>query len=662
MTKFVPRSAAALAGSANTRSILNRALSMALPAALLLAAGATAQTTSTRGIAESANNRMAHGERTTQGLNVNPLHNLSASSPAEAQYRVLDSLLNAFSYFSNGQEPLQYDAASNTLVTIMRGAPGKSDQLFVRMSTDMGQTWSEPHGPLNASVSGLARYPSIKIINKNNSANRADLLYYFTYPVTTGESFGSYFQGFLDGSFTPLSAPEGNSGVTVDGELQPWSSDSRSVVSADGNVVISAGSMENNHLGIRRYDLNSGLLTAYIPPQWNATNFVDPEDANSRTAVIVGMDRDAAGTMYAGIYSRFPDLETDGRRAQPYPAVATSSDNGTTWSNWDILPPSLLMQYAESQGANPDSTIIGYSGHDFVVTGNGNFSFVANLFEVNDDLGEGEAVTQLVEVYKNNGQWGIRKVADASGLVLAYLPVDGDESSNQLGNEPQISRTADGSGLIVKWVDFVNYNYEEDINGDGVDGDTLTTTDVFVAGRKLDGTSWSGMKNVTETPIADRVTWIPNIIVNNYANIPLLTVQAAVTDEQVTLADQLVLSQRELAATTQYINLTNFDASSVASVSQGGSVTASSGMTLNPAYPNPATAEAAIGFSLKNAGQATLDVWNVMGERVANLFSGNAEAGEHTAKIQVAALPAGTYYYTLKSGGETLTRMFTVVR
>ncbi len=147
-----------------------------------------------------------------------------------------------------------------------------------------------------------------------------------------------------------------------------------------------------------------------------------------------------------------------------------------------------------------------------------------------------------------------------------------------------------------------------------------------------------------------------------FASLPLLVTLLAVAPPALAQAKDGQAKKLEADAMDNDYLATNFDAGSLASVSQGGAVTARSGMTLNPAYPNPATAEASISFSLKNSGETTLDVWNVMGERVANLLSGNAEAGDHTAKLQVATLPAGTYYYTLKSGGETLTRMFTVVR
>ncbi len=665
MTTFVPRSAEAPASTANTRSFLQRALTAALPAALLLAVGANAQTFSPRITAESAissrNNSAAHA---TSGVErqANPLYTTPAYSVAEVQYHLLDSLLNAFSYYSGSQEPLQWDAASNTLVTIKRGPTGESDLLYIRVSTDLGATWSQPHGPLNVATDGLARYPSIKIINKNNSSNRADLLYYFTYPVTIGDGFGTFYQGFLDNNFQPLAPPDASTGVLIDGELNTWSSDARSVVSPDGNFVLTMGGMSNNHIGLRKFDLNSGNLTSEVPPQWNAEHYSDPGSPDSRTAVPVGFDRDANGTFYAAIYSRFPDQEIT-HRMQPYPAVSQSTDGGTTWTSWDILPVSVLEQYAISQGANPDSTLLPYNqAQDFVVTGNGNFSFVTNLFEVNADVDE--TVQQLVEVYKNDGQWGMRKIADISGRVFTHDPTEpGDERRNQLANEAQISRTGDGTGILVKWVDLVSYVFDDDINDDGQTPDTLTTSDVFVALRKLGGSDWSASANVTETPLLDRITWIPNQIPNDYKNIPLLTVQAAFLEEDETIQDQLVTGQLNVADRTQYVFTTNFDADALAGVSQGSVVT-SSGMALHPAYPNPAYPQGTItiGFDLKNRGQAALDVWNVLGERVANLANTTMEAGAHNARFNVADLPAGTYYYTLTSGGETLTRMFTVVK
>jgi hypothetical protein len=51
-----------------------------------------------------------------------------------------------------------------------------------------------------------------------------------------------------------------------------------------------------------------------------------------------------------------------------------------------------------------------------------------------------------------------------------------------------------------------------------------------------------------------------------------------------------------------------------------------------------------------------------MGQKVMTLDNGFKPAGPHTVTFNTVELPAGTYYYTLKHNGGSITRMMTIVR
>ena len=92
---------------------------------------------------------------------------------------IIDSLANAFSYYSSATQPFVYCKDMNTLVTIKRGyvdlanvpnytGINTKDNLFIRRSTDWGDTWQAPElifdakaDPPSANKWGAARYPSI---------------------------------------------------------------------------------------------------------------------------------------------------------------------------------------------------------------------------------------------------------------------------------------------------------------------------------------------------------------------------------------------------------------------------------------------------------------------------------------------------------------------
>ncbi len=652
-SRYTPRSASKRAGL-----LLRTCAAVALVAGSTLATGQlNAQTT----VAPSA----ASGVRTGTTLApvpgpVRPIHQMDAAGAAPVQYMIIDSLFNAFSYYTSEAEPYQYDAASNTLVTIKRGYTGSSDDIFVRRSTDLGMTWEAAKGPLHDNSQGKGRYPSISILNKAKSSDRSTLLYHFTFPVTINDEFGTTFQSFLDGNLQLLGPAVDQAGVNAESGLVTWGTDAHTVFTADGNVAVTAGNLSGNNLGVRRFNPTTGDLAGILPPQLESANFSDPGSPTARTSLVIGLARNGDdATMYMGILSRFPQNETD-RRLQPYPAITSSTDGGLTWSALDILPINTIRDYAQQNGANPDSTIFVYNqSQDFVVTGPNEMSFIIPMIEANADVDA--PMAQIVEVQRSGSTWSIHKIADYSGRFFTFdLVGDATTRENQMANEAHVSRTADGNFLLAKWVDIVSYIFQEDVNDDGSSPDTVNTTDVFVSVKKKGTNTWSTTKNITETPLLDRITWIAPVIPNDLKNIPMLTVQSKMIDPPLTLVDSIFTRQVNIEG-DQYVTIVHFDADALAGV-QNETATATSGMTLESSYPNPIAGNGVIRFSVPNAGVASLELWSVRGERVLALVNGRIEAGAHTATVDASHLAPGVYYYTLKMNGESLTRALTVVR
>ena len=82
-------------------------------------------------------------------------------------------------------------------------------------------------------------------------------------------------------------------------------------------------------------------------------------------------------------------------------------------------------------------------------------------------------------------------------------------------------------------------------------------------------------------------------------------------------------------------------------------------------YPNPFNPATQISFRLKNAGEATLNVYNSLGEKVATLIDGYLTAGEHSLTFDSSkynGLASGVYYYSLKSGGLTETKSMILLK
>ncbi len=79
-------------------------------------------------------------------------------------------------------------------------------------------------------------------------------------------------------------------------------------------------------------------------------------------------------------------------------------------------------------------------------------------------------------------------------------------------------------------------------------------------------------------------------------------------------------------------------------------------------YPNPFNASTNISFSLPEAGEVSLEVYNLMGQRVATLVNGNKVAGQHTVTWDAASFSSGVYFYKLSAGDNVITKRMTLLK
>ena len=77
---------------------------------------------------------------------------------------------------------------------------------------------------------------------------------------------------------------------------------------------------------------------------------------------------------------------------------------------------------------------------------------------------------------------------------------------------------------------------------------------------------------------------------------------------------------------------------------------------------NPLSGVATVRFETGGAGPARLEVFDVLGRRVATLLDGPVAAGPQRATFDARGLPSGTYLVRLAGGGASVTRAVTVVR
>jgi PKD repeat protein len=67
-------------------------------------------------------------------------------------------------------------------------------------------------------------------------------------------------------------------------------------------------------------------------------------------------------------------------------------------------------------------------------------------------------------------------------------------------------------------------------------------------------------------------------------------------------------------------------------------------------YPNPVSAHATIRYNLPEDNHVTLEIFNSTGQEIIKPVDGFQASGEHSVQLNVEGMPAGIYYYTLRSG------------
>lgn len=398
-----------------------------------------------------------------------------------------------------------------------------------------------------------------------------------------------------------------------------------------------------SHLGYRRTS-DFDKWNEVIPPQWQADKFKTPVSSEDsvRASLIAGFKFAKDNNLYMAGYANFANHPLN----RFYFGVSKSVDLGKTWSDFDIAPPELFDSYLNEYGLSVG--VVTWSLPQFVPLGNDDYSFLVNI---NEDTTQTfrlyeEALHQLVEVYKQNGIWGVRKVADLTGYVLAYVA---PSTRNQLGEESQLVLSEDGNCLLAKWVDFVNV----------VVNDTIyprATNDIFVAVRKLNSPQWSSVKNITESLDFDRITWIPDKIPSDLKNIPIIKLESIPIEGQDPYEARL--RQRMLDTVPQYVMLGFFNADDILKVEQNELTTE----TKINFYPNPTADMLVAEFVTDTPSLLSINIFDVFGRNVKNIFEGTTFSGHQAIQIRTDGLVSGTYNVVFTINGKSILKQISILK
>ena len=95
----------------------------------------------------------------------------------------------------------------------------------------------------------------------------------------------------------------------------------------------------------------------------------------------------------------------------------------------------------------------------------------------------------------------------------------------------------------------------------------------------------------------------------------------------------------------------DFTIENIIVANEGGQLTVGmpTELTLSEAYPNPFNPSTSVNVYVPADGVVSLSVYNVMGQEVATLHSGNMSAGSHTVTWNASDMTSGMYFVRAES-------------
>jgi type IX secretion system substrate protein len=251
---------------------------------------------------------------------------------------------------------------------------------------------------------------------------------------------------------------------------------------------------------------------------------------------------------------------------------------------------------------------------------------------------------------------------EAGWNLVAYLPQDG-----QAPEDAFASLIANG---YLEKVKSITQSYDPDLGGG------FNTLDLMLGGNGFwvnvntavaDFVYPAGRTSGSETAI--EYIWTPVIYTNStcaYANLAAEGQIAAFAGEECRGVSQitdgcvsLVINGEDAETVTfkLYQNGQVSDLNTEITTAPGEDVffeftsDAPIATQLLNAYPNPFNPETTIAYQLSDAGNVNISVYNIKGQKVAELMNSNHEAGDHSVVWQAAGQASGIYFVKMRTNG-----------
>ncbi len=352
------------------------------------------------------------------------------------------------------------------------------------------------------------------------------------------------------------------------------------------------------------------------------------------------------------------------------PIVYKTTDHGQTWNmmtpfNFRTLP--NLVQYLVSSGqvtsdsgyALPLINVIGSqqgseNDYDMTVDANNNlhiFCSVQGMYYGNPDSAYNiytynKAKYYLYDLHTTSptGGWQARFI-DSMNVKPSVMVNDGTWSSGtasvSFGARIQASRTTDGTHLFCIW--------EDDITGDTA----IISPDIFGQAFDVTNNATSTVQQFTNT--ADQYfLCVSNIALDSGSGCPGMryTIPCVYAEPQNIPNDGTAPINFFYQNSVRFVCDSNF--------TEGVDNVSSNGFSVSPNYPNPFNKTTEFNVTLPQASMVSVDVFNMLGQKVWSMMPGKMGAGVNVVSINAASLSAGIYFYRVTVNQNSITQKMVV--
>lgn len=579
---------------------------------------------------------------------------------------------NAYGLYNGGRTALWSDPITNTVAFSHRMAvnPG-SGYLAYDISKDGGNTWANNNQVFNPTAGGTAnaRYPQGLIYNPAGNTDPDNAYYTFFAPTLDGSngtagSWGGYCGGTVKLDGTGLSQvgwssqPPIRHNVPDAMTINPVTNDifivESSLVGGLGNqyldsLLITHG-VFNAPLG--KYEYEQSLL--YAP---SAVAYGGDFSAVSDTRIAFAPDGMTGYIMILG--DNGGDLFATG--VSYYPILYKTTDGGVSWDETptfavlggpDGIPGIVNECLTDDQIAElflpplPNRDEIGYTTaftSDFCVDLFGN-----PVISVTIGIASSDTPYSIVasggfgasyNIFSQDGgeTWLAYKFQSNKTFRGTFVDIDEDTRS-------QLTTTPDGTKMFFSWLDTdfegVTDNIQPDIYCVGWDIATNTYTPVTNVTFLSDGWLQAYMGTAAYYAFEGESGDVP------YYTIPFAYQAMDPTDPTLQVQYKYIPDFMFLESDFTITGTASEKPASSNFVSQN--------------YPNPFNGSSNIELNLGSASTVSLEVYNLVGQKVYEIPARSLQPGNHIMTIDANGLKAGVYAYSVNINGEKITRKMVV--